>query len=166
MIPESAEPRSEALIKSLDASVDAAEWGRIRGPGAHRPRVLGPHHTSSPFHHRGLMAGCHISRSGGRPLACVLETLDLAGNTWSPQDSRPSFKPAPSCIPACCFSQQGAEGWLTFRDVKGGVRRRLHRGRQSGRQSKRVPCFQPIGSRDEWLEGTIYSGRVRSPRGR
>lgn len=38
---ESAEPRSEALTKSRDA----VGWGRMRGPGARRTRVLGPHHN-------------------------------------------------------------------------------------------------------------------------
>lgn len=41
-----AEPRSEALIKGLDAFDDAAGWGRNGGDEAQRPRALGPHHDN------------------------------------------------------------------------------------------------------------------------
>lgn len=132
------------------------EWGHIRGPGAHRPRVPGPHHIICTLHHHDLITwGCHNSRSNGRPLALRARDARPCGETSLVlQDSRPSIKPPPSCIPACCFSQQGAEDWLDVEGEGRGVAGRvLHRGRQSGRHSQRVPLFQPIGSRDEWLEG-------------
>lgn len=101
---ESISPRSEALLSHhgvdmLPGGSHSRPWGASSPDFRPTPRPL-PHHY-------GLIADCHISGSNGRHSLACKRRLSLRGTPGPPTvDSRPSSKPPPSCILACCLAME------------------------------------------------------------
>jgi hypothetical protein len=163
-------PRSEALLGPLMLLIMPLDRSHPRAWGASSPTGLGPRHTTCPHNDRGLTAVCHISKSNERAgprLSARGGWPILAGNTWSPKIADPPSNRRHRAFRIAVLAREVAEGLAGVpRCGGGGADAGYIEGGRASDRSMRGLSKNRLARYSTGLEGTIYSGRVRSPRSR